>query len=218
MLCALTELSLGENILFCKTSRNYGRDGPRGNKFRQEFEARMFKHHDWLQRLFVVLYEPDVDQTLEVYAKPDGSRWLNYTRATPSVSKAIDAERWGYDTKKELKAVHIMTNEIALPPNVAAQIELLWRAMLPGLTREPESQRVYMDHLSFVAFRRDNDSVQTGRIAIAAIDTPAYHAFADIVEDLIKACNGMSKEQRLARLPSKMHHLQSLLTTGKAKP
>jgi hypothetical protein len=52
-------------------------------------------------------------------------------------------------------------------------------------------------------------------MAMAAINTPAHHAFVDIVEDLIKACNGMSKERRLARLPSKIHHLQSLLNNEK---
>ncbi|MGI9086415.1 MAG: hypothetical protein ACR2HH_01520 [Chthoniobacterales bacterium] len=213
MLCVLTEVCSGENALFIKESRNYGRQGPRGHKFRREFEARMFNPANWRQRLYVTFYEPDVDQTLEVYSKPNGALWLSYTRATPSLSKAIDAERWGYDTEKELNAVRIMRREIALPDNVAKEIELLWQTMLPGSLRggEDQSERIYVHPPGFEAFLRRNNSVRAGTIPMAAIDTPAYRSFVHIVEDLLKACNGGSKDQIFARLPSRMQHLRALL-------
>lgn len=213
ILCSLTEAYAGQNILFYKQSRNYGREGRQGEIFRREFEVRMFKNANWHQRLFINLYAPAVDQTLEIYTKPDGSRWLSYRRATPSISPlfgpALPGER--YDIGKELAAVKVIQREIELPTNVANEAELLWRTMLPGLPHEPESRKIYMDYPSFVACERSNNSVQTGRIAMAAIDTPAYQSFVEIIEDLMRACNGEQKERRLSQLPSKIRRLRELL-------
>lgn len=173
----------------------------------------MFKYANWRQRLFVALYEPGVDQTLEVYAKSGDSHWLSYTCSTPGVSRAIDAAQWGYNTEKELKAVRIERHEIALPTNLANEIQLLWQTMLPGSQSEPEhhSGRIYLDYPAFVASLRNDGSVKTGRIATAAINTPAYHSFVQIVEDLMKACNGKQTDRTLSRLPSKIQHLRTLL-------
>lgn len=213
MLFTPIELCAGQNILFYKESRNYGREGRQGEIFRQEFEARMFKNANWHERLFINLYEPAVDQTLEVYTKPDGSRWLSYRRATPSMSPLFGPSFPGerYDITKELAAVRVRQREIELPANVANEIELLWRAMLPGLPHEPESRRIYMDYPAFVAFERNNNSVHAGRIAMAAMDTPAYDSFVQIVEDLMRACSGEQKDRRLLRLPFKIQHLRALL-------
>lgn len=217
ILCVLTELCSGQTVLFYKESRNYGREGVQGEIFRREFEARMFKYADWRERLFVALYEPAVDQTLEIYTKPDGSRWLSYTRGTPAPSRLIGPAPSGerYDSAKELKAIRITRREIALPSNVANEVELLWQAMLPGPAREPKNQStrhvINIHAPAFVAFLRHNGSVQTGRIVTTAIDTPAYHSFVQIVEDLMKACNARQTDRILSQLPTKIQHLRALL-------
>jgi hypothetical protein len=213
LLCLLTELCSGQNVLFYKESSNYGREGEQGEIFRREFETRMFHYANWRQRLFVALYDPGVDQTLEVYSKSDGSHWLSYTCSTPAVSRVLDAGPLGYNTKKGLRTVRITRHEIALPTNVASEIQLLWQSMLPGSQSEPRNRpgRVYLDYPAFVASMRNDGSVQTGRLAAAAIDTPAYHSFVQIVEDLLKACDGGQTDKILSRLPSKIQHLRALL-------
>jgi hypothetical protein len=218
VLCVLTELCLGQTVLFYKESRNYGREGAQGEVFRREFEARMFKYANWRERLFVALYEPAVDQTLEVYNRPDGSRWLSYTSSSPSVSRILDAGQLGYDTENGLRAVRITRRQIALPADLASEIELLWQTMLPGPANEPKNQStkhvINIHAPAFVAFVRDNGSVQTGRIVTTAIDTPAYHSFVQIVEDLLKACNGRQTNRILSQLPSKIQHLRAQLKKG----
>lgn len=207
----------GQEVLFYQISRDYGREGPQGMLFRREFEARMFKHANWHQRLFISLYEPAVDQTLEIYTKPDGSRWLSYTHATPPPSRLIEpvSPGEGYDSKKELKGVRITRSESELPPNLANELEVLWGTMLPGAPREPEKQSthhvIYVHAPAFVALLRSNSTVQTGRIAMAAIDTPAYQGFVEIVEDLINLGKHRHSERILARLPSRIQNLQTLL-------
>ena len=58
----------------------------------------MFKQANWHQRLFISLFEPPVDQTLEIYTKPDGSRWISYTHATPPPSRLIEPDHLVKDT------------------------------------------------------------------------------------------------------------------------
>src|SRR2546423_13374030 len=78
------------DVLFYKISRSYGLEGVQGRIFQRKFEARMFTHARWHERLYVNPYEPDIDETLETYSKPDGSRWLSHHRATPSLSRLIE--------------------------------------------------------------------------------------------------------------------------------
>jgi hypothetical protein len=49
--------------------------------YRSELENRMFTHPTWSERLYLSYDNPDIDETLEVYSRPNGSRWLNYRRA-----------------------------------------------------------------------------------------------------------------------------------------
>ena len=112
-----------------------------------------------------------------------------------------------------------MRRESELPSNVANEIELLWETMLPGLPREPENESthhvIYIDAPAFVALLRSKDTVQTGRIAMTAIDTPAYRCFVQIVEDLIKVCNERRHDRILGRLPPRIQHLRALLQKNK---
>lgn len=179
----------------------------------------MFTHARWHERLYISHYEPAIDETLETYSKPDGSRWVSHHRATPSLSRIIEPAPSGeqYDLQKELDAVRITSREVALPAEVANEIGLLWRAMLPGLPDEPRNQStrhvLYIHAPAFIAFSRDNNSVKTGRIATAAHDTPAYRAFLGIVDDLIKVCDrsSASTDAVLRKLPSKIRDLRTRL-------
>lgn len=215
VVCLLTPASHARDVLFYQTSKNYHLEGREGEVFRRQFESRMFSHADWLGRLVIIFDEPEFDQTLEVYAKPDGSRWLSYVRATPALSLLLTPTLPGehYDTAKDLAVVRYIRREIALPADVADQIEQFWHIIMPGSRRKPEppAGRVNLRLILFVAFLRDHGSIQAGEIPLPAIDTPAYHSFVEIVEDLMKACNGGQKDRILARLPSKIQHLRALL-------
>jgi hypothetical protein len=67
--------------LFYKASRNYNEEGSLGVVYRRELENRMFTHPTWSERLYLSYDNPDIDETLEVYSRPNGSRWLNYRRS-----------------------------------------------------------------------------------------------------------------------------------------
>jgi hypothetical protein len=99
--------------------------------------------------------------------------------------------------------------------DVAKEIELLWRAMLPGLPKDPDpEERVIVPHApTIIAFAREGESVKTGGIAMAAYDTPVYRAFLDIVEDLTKVCDrsGKSTDRIFSRLPTKIQRLRGKL-------
>lgn len=215
---------VASEVLFRKSSRNYDAEGRLGKVYREEFETRMFTHATWLQRLYCNPYEPDIDETLEVYSKADGSRWLSCRRATPSLSRYIGERIWlgeQFDLKKKLDGVRITGHEVALPAEVASEIEVLWRTMLGGLPKEPiTGERVIVPHApAIIAFAREGDLVKTGRIAMAAYDTPVYRAFLDIVDDLTKACDrtGRSTETVLRRLPSKIRNLRAQLLSKESK-
>jgi hypothetical protein len=159
----------------------------------------MFTHATWQQRLVCSPYEPDIDESLEIYTRADGSRWCSHARAEPSLSKSIGAGvRYPseFNLAKELAETRIKTREVALPAQVAREIELLWHAMLPGLSPQPQRPgptRVIVMHApAFIGFLRRGEVVRTGRIAMTAYDTPAYRDFLGIVDDLITACDRRS--------------------------
>ena len=60
--------------LFYEASRNYDKKGSLGTVYRRELESRMFTHSTWGERLYLSYDNPDINETLEVYSKPDGSR------------------------------------------------------------------------------------------------------------------------------------------------
>lgn len=219
LICLLLATTcMGRDVLFRKTLRNYGIEGIVGTVYRREFETRMFTHVTWTARLYCSPFDPDINETLEVYSKPDGSRWLSYRRASPSLGRIISARlRWKeeFDLKKELDAVQITGNEILLPAEVANELQLLWRTMLPGVSKEPSSRmRTYLLHPpNFVGFVRDNGMIKTGEIANSAYSTEAYREFAGIVDDLINVCNpgSGSKESIFAGLSANIRTLRARL-------
>lgn len=220
ILCVvITGHCFARETLFYKISRTYDQPGLQGRIFQREFEARMFPRSRWHERLFISPYEPAIDETLETYSKPDGSRWLSHRRAAPSLSRIIEPAPSGeqYDIKKELEAVRVTSQEVALPAEVAKEIGLLWRTMLPGLPSEPKNKStmrvLYIHPPAFIAFERENQSVETGRIVTAAIETPTFRAFADIVDDLIKVCEGggVATNSIFEQLPRKIRRLRERL-------
>jgi hypothetical protein len=211
---------LAREALFYKVSRNYAADEPLGRVYRTELETRMFMHSTWHERLYCNPDEPDIDETLEVYSKPDGSRWLNYRRATPSISRIIRSRVVGgakFDLKKKLDEVRISNYEVALPAEVANEIELLWRVMLPGSPREPkepkETVTLHLNVTVLIAFAKEDRSVKTGGIAMLMHNTTAYREFADVVDDLIKLCEhpGGATDPIFARLPDSIRRLRTRL-------
>ena len=216
---ALPDLCSGGEMLFFKQSRSYGREGPQGKTFQRQFEQRMFRQAQWRQRLYVSVYEPAVDETLQVYLKPDGSRCLSHFRATPSLSRIIEPAPSGtqYDLQKELTAMRITSQDIILPSAVADEIEMLWKKMLPGLSNEPNTiggEHVLVAHApSIIAFAREGNAVKTGQVAMVAYNTPAYREFISIVDDLIKECDrgGKPNDPIFAILPDKIRRLRARL-------
>jgi hypothetical protein len=204
--------------LFVKALRNYGEKGLLGKVYRQELETRMFTHATWRQRLYINTYYPSKDETLEVYSRPNGSRWLSFKRASPSLGQSILSRVWlrrKFDLKKELDESRITAQEIELPPDIANQVELLWQTMLPGPSKEPEASRLYMDAPTFLAFAKQNDLIKTGKMSLAAYHTPAYEEFVDITNDLIRICEDPSaKSSVLQKMPSKMRQLATRLNAN----
>jgi hypothetical protein len=117
-----------------------------------------------------------------------------------------------YDVTKELNSIRITSHEVALPVEVANEMGLLWRTMLPGLPKNPMAEKLVLHAPSFTAFSRDDGSVKAGMMAMAAYNTAAYRQFAGIVDDLIKASQPGASEQRIfARLTSEMRSLRARL-------
>jgi hypothetical protein len=153
---------------------------------------------------------------LETYSKPDGSIWLSHKRAAPSITGII----WNrvfigkhFDLKKELDAVRITDREVALPSDVAKELELLWRTMLPGLAEAPKPPVLHMHVPIYIAFAKGNNSTETGSIAIAAYDTPTYRAFIEIISDLRAVCDrgGDPADSTFQKLPDKVRRLRARL-------
>jgi hypothetical protein len=192
-------------------------DGRRlAEAYRTEFEPRMFPHRMWHQRLAYSSSEQHVDETLEIFSKPDGSRWLGHRRANPSLtvfiwSRIVEGAK--FDLKKKLDTVQITSCEVALPREVGNELDQLWRTMLPGV---PENQvpRILAMHAPILdAWVRKDHSVEAGRVPMAAYDTPIYRAFVDVVKDLREACDrhAVPTDPIFKRLPTKIHNLRARL-------
>jgi hypothetical protein len=184
--------------------------------YRTEFDPRMFPHRTWHQRLAYSSSEQDVDETLEIYSKPDGSRWLSHRRAKPYLTGFIwnrIVEGAKFDLKKKLDAVRITSHEVALPSAVAKEIDELWRTMLPGVPHEKVPLILTTHTPIFDAWVRKDNSVEAGRIPMAAYDTPTYRAFVDVIKDLREVCDrsGNSTDPIFKRLPTKIQNLRARL-------
>jgi hypothetical protein len=214
----------GRDILFRRASRNYDEQGQLGVVYRKEFETRMFTHSTWLVRVYCSLDEPDMDETIEIYSNPDGSRQLEHRRASPSLSRLIRERIWHgekFDLSKKLDAVRIGRCQVAVPAHIANEIEQLWQTMLSALPtelKESTTHTLYLNAPVFVAFARENSSVKTGTVAMAGYNTPAYRAFAGILDDLIKLChsNGIMRDHIFAELPGKMRDLRVRLANKRS--
>jgi hypothetical protein len=203
-------------VLFYEVSRNYDHEGVLGKVFQREFETRMFAHPTWRQRLYGESHDPDVNETLEIYTKPDRSIWLDHRYAVPSFSRIIWSRIYigeKFNLKERLDAVRITGHEIALPPEVAKELELLWRTMLPGLAESPKPPVLYMHTPILIAFAREDNSVKTGSIAIAAYNTPIYRDFLNVVKCLKDLCDHGANltDPAFAPLPDKIRRLRERL-------
>lgn len=195
-------------VLFCEASRNYNESGLLGRVLRKEIETRMFTHSTWRQRLFYSSYDPNVNETLEIYSKSDGSHWLCHRAATPSLSRIIGRRLWlgeQFDLAKELDSVHIKSCEIAIPVSISEPIDSLWYTMLPGCTKEPVTRELFIHVPVVTAFTRKNGSVEAGSMSLAAYNTDSYQEFVEIVVELRKMC----KEEKISadtlrKLPRKI--------------
>jgi hypothetical protein len=181
--------------------------------YRTEFEPRMFPHGAWHQRL---AYSSEDNETLEIYSKPDGSRWLSHRRANASLTGILSrsiVNKEEFDLKKELDAVRITSHEVQLPAEVAIEIEQLWRTMLPGVPHEKVPPILTTHTPIFDAWVRYGHSVEAGRIPMAAYDTPLYRVFVDVIKDLREACHRHARpgDPIFRRLPAKIRDLRRRL-------
>lgn len=213
--CLVTPQVWGGDLLFVKGSRNYDKEGDLGEAFRREFESRMFSHATWRQRLYRNFNFGD-DETLEFYVRADGSRWLSFRRATPSVTQAILDRYWSrqeFDLKKRLDSSRIKVCETELPENIATQIDVLWQTMVPGVLEEPERKTFGSTAPGVIyALKKNGSSIELGVVAFGAYHTPAYEEFIKIVDDLIAMCERpASRALLLQKLPPKVRHLTNRL-------
>ena len=210
--------------LFYKASRNYDETGSLGIVYRKELETRMYTHPTWGERLYLSYDNPNINETFEVYSKPDGSRWLNYRRAVPSLSWLIRSRRFpNFDLKEELDAAQIIDHDVALPKEVASEIKLLWRTMLSGLAKPPPQEpkkhdglvtrTIYLNWVVIIAFAKEDNTVKTGSIPMNMHKTQAYVEFGTIVDDLVKASErgAGAKDPIWAALTERMRNLRLLL-------
>jgi hypothetical protein len=212
-----------QEALFYKASRNYNEEGSLGTVYRNELESRMFTHPTWSERLYLSYDNPDIDETLEVYSRSDGSRWLDYRRAVPSLSTLISAHVLGgadFDLKRKLDAVQIIDHKVALPREMASEMKLLWRTMLSGLAKPPpkESNKqggfvtrtIYLNVVVIIGFAKEENTVKTGSIPMNVHKTRAYREFAHIVDSLIKASErgASARDPVRAELTERMRNLR----------
>jgi hypothetical protein len=175
----------------------------------------MFAHSTWRQRVYRTFNFGD-DETLEFYVRPDGSRWLSFRRAAPSLTQAILDRYWSreeFDLKKRLDSSRIIACETKLPGEIAHPIGVLWQTMLPGVIKEPE-RKTFGSLAPGVtyALKNDGSSIHVGVIAFGAYGTPAYEEFVKIVDDLIALCERpAARGLLLQKLPSKIRHLTDRL-------
>jgi hypothetical protein len=211
----LTPQAQAGDLLFVEASKRYDKEGDLGYAFRREFEPRMFTHATWRQRFYRSFNFGD-DETLEFYVRGDGSRWLSFRRATPSLTQAI-LDRYGsgeeFDLKKRLDSSRIKACETELPENVATQIEVLWQTMVPGVVKEPERKGFGSTAPGVLyALKKNGKSTEIGAVAFGAYHTPAYEEFVKIVDDLIGLCERPTARALLLRkLPGEIQHLNDRL-------
>jgi hypothetical protein len=216
--CLAPPQTWGGDLLFVKSSRNYDKEGDLGEAFRREFEPRMFTHPTWRQRLYRNFNFGD-DETLELYVRADGSRWLSFGRATPSLTQAILDRFWSrheFDLKKRLDSSRIKVCETEVPENVTTQLDVLWQTMVPGLLEEPERKTFGSTAPGVIyALKKKGSSIEVGVVAFGAYHTPAYEEFINIVDDLIRmAERPASRALILQKLPSKVRHLTDRLRSN----
>ena len=190
-------------------------EGDLGEAFRREFEPRMFTHATWRQRFYRNFSFGD-DETLEFYVRADGTRWLSFRRATPSLTQPILDRYWSrqeFDLKKELDSSRIKVCETELPENIATEIEALWQTMVPGVLKEPERKTFGSTAPGVIyALKKNGDSIEIGAVAFGAYHTPAYEELIKIVDDLIALCERPARRARLLqKLPPKIRHLTDRL-------
>jgi hypothetical protein len=206
-----------KDLLFAKASRGYDWEGAVGQAYLREFDPRMFPHRTWRQRLYCETADAEANETVEIYVKPDGSHWLNCRRAKPALSPLI-RHRPHPDQRieltRKLSQIKISSCEVALPPELAIEVEHLWKAMLPGVDVAPVPEVFSAHGPAFIAFARENHSVKTGRICLAAYDTEAYRRFVEIIDDLKRLCDsgGNSTPTVTATLPAKIRNLTARLS------
>jgi hypothetical protein len=184
------------DLLFERASRNYNREGIVGEAYRREFESRMFTHSEWLQRLYYEAPDGGANETFEIYVAPDGSHRLSYRRAEPALSPLIRSRpqpNQRMELAKNLSRISIKTRDVDLPPEVATELEHLWRTMVPGVALGPVSQVFPVHAPTFIAFVREKHLIEAGTVCIAAYDTKAYRLFVDLVSDLKKLSVGRSR-------------------------
>src|SRR2546423_15113564 len=80
---AISSFCLAGELLFAKATRNYDHNGVVGEAYRRGFENRMFKHATWTQRLYCEAADIRANETIEIFAKPDGPGWLSFGRPEP---------------------------------------------------------------------------------------------------------------------------------------
>ncbi len=215
--------------LFYRASRNYNEEGSLGTVYRRELESRMFTHPAWGERLYLSYDNPSINETIEVYSKPDGSPWLNYRRAVPSLTRLIRDRLFGanFDLKRQLDAVQIVDHEVALPEEVASEIKLLWRTMLSGLAKRPPEEpkkqggfvtrTIHLNVVVIIGFAKKDNTVKTGSIPMKVHKTRTYREFADIVDNLIRASErgAGARDPIWARLPERIRNLRLHLAGAK---
>lgn len=218
----VADCGFARETLFYKASRNYDEEGSAGTVLRRELESRMFTHPTWGERLYLSYDNPDINETLEVYSKPDGSHWLDYRRAVPSLSRLIRSRFSGadFDLKRKLDAVQIIDHQVRLPTEMASEMQLLWRMMLSKLGKPPaEDQKkqggfvtrtIYLDVVVIIGLVKEDDGVKAGNVPMNVHKTRAYREFADIVDNLIKASerDADAKDPIWAKLSERMRNLR----------
>lgn len=188
---SFTQLSATE-VLFANEPTNRTNTSRLAQLDRGEFETRMFAHAKWHQRLSYFSTNPDVDETLEVYSRPDGTRWLSHRTASPSIYSIILARLMPgakFNLSRKLDTVRITKREVMLPSEVAKELDRLWDTMLPGVEQCPPPKMLYTHVPSFYAFSQRNGNVIAGGICLAAYDSPIYATFVAMIGDLRMICD-----------------------------
>jgi hypothetical protein len=207
---------VAEELLFVRALRDYDQPGRVGEMFRRELEPRLFLPGPWMARLYRYSSEADCDEAIQIYSKPNGSTWVSYRRATPALTSILYGhvvDRGRFDVPEELAAVKVTVHEEPIPPALAAELQQLWRQMLPGAESAPAPQRVHTHVPIIIAFVQEDHSVLAGSIPLAAYDTPQYQAFAGVVNHLISVCRGnaTNRDRAVKQLLAKMQRLKVLL-------